>query len=158
MSLPSEWIAAPAHKANIGGDLFREYHISGDPELKLCFYYRGIRTSQFDGETFKQVLQKPPHDLSDAELSTLAATLRNKNPQLFAKTVARTEDLNGKRVLVVEGSYDQGKPTQIDNRSIYVDSDGTGTAVQEIFCQGPSAKFQKHSQEYRAALSSIRWK
>lgn len=158
MLLPENWVKGVVYKAGIGGDLFQEYHPKSEPDVTMCFYYRGLRTSKVAGEIFHKVLQKSPHKLTEAEFTNLIETMRNKDPKDFAMCSAYTEDINGRRVLVVEGSFDIGKESQSDNRSIYVDADGSGTAVQEIYFQCPKEKFQGHIDEVNASLNSINWR
>lgn len=154
MTLPQDWKLGTTDSGS--GGTFREYHPAGRPEVKICFYYRGQRIGEEEGAAFKAVLDKPAHVLSKAEIQSLTEVMRNKHdPKVFHMMGAHTEDLNGKRVLVVEGRFVE---KQYDTRSIYVDSDGTGTAVQEIYFQAPKADYMMTVKQAQDAFRSIKWK
>lgn len=154
MDLPHTWKLGTTD--NTGGTDFREYHPRNDPEVKLCTYYRGHRVDQPSADAFREVLKKPPHILSPSEIKSLAEIMRNKDDaKVFSMVVARTEDLNGKRVLAVEGRFIE---KQYDTHALYVDSDGNGSAVQEIYFQAPKADYMLYIKQARDAFKSIKWK
>ncbi|HEY9868983.1 MAG TPA: hypothetical protein V6D08_07440 [Candidatus Obscuribacterales bacterium] len=156
MSIPAGWQEGPSSINGAGTSHFREFHPREDPQVKLCFYYRGLRTSREAAKNFRDVLDKPPHVLSSAELASLKETLRDRgNPRDFKVLTAQTEDINGKRVLVVEGTY---TGIQQDARAILVDSDGTGSAVQEIYFQAPKGDYLRYLKTAKDSMKSIRWK
>ena len=156
MSLPPGWKEGKPEKSGTGTSSFREFHPEERPDAKLCFYYRGRRLSEEAGRTFHSILEKPAHILSPVEVQSLQEVLRDRaRPDDFSMLVCKTEDLNGKRVLVVEGRY---KQTQEETRAILVDSDGTGTAVQEIYYQAPKDDFSKYLLTASSAMKSIQWK
>ncbi len=59
-------------------------------------------------------------------------------------------------VLLVEGSYKDKDHT--GSKTIYVDSDGTGSALQEISYSAPGKDYAAHASEAEKALKSISWK
>ncbi len=156
MVLTDQW-TVPAHQPEVpAGSGFHEYFVKDRPEVKICFYYRGRRTSERSGEAFRGVLQKPPHVLLASEIDALAETLRNKDDKsVFSLLNARTEDINGKRILIVEGRY---IAKQYDTQALYIDSDGTGTAVQEVYYQAPKQEYAIFLKQAREAIKSIQWK
>lgn len=154
LTLPKDWKLGTTDSGGMG--TFREYHSASRPEAKLCFFYRGMRVSPPDGEAFKTVLDKPAHVLSRAEIQSVADIMRDKDdPKVFQIRGAHTEVINGKKVLVVEGRFIE---RQHDSYSIYVDSDGTGTAVQEIFFQAPKDDYMLTIKPAQDAIRSVRWK
>lgn len=156
MKLPSGWQEGPEAKPTGGSSLYREFHPADHPDVKLNFYYRGRRISEQAGKTFHDLLQKPAHILQGAELDGLKEVLRDKsNPESFKTLMAKTEDIAGKRVLVVEGHY---PASDLETRSLFIDSDGTGTAVQEVFYQAPRADYSKYLPAANTAIKSIIWK
>lgn len=156
MNLPPGWKEGQPEKSGSGTSSFREFHAADSPEAKLCFYYRGRRISEEGGRHFHNLLEKPPHNLSAEEVQSLGEALRDRaNPDDFNMLVAKTEDINGKRVLVIEGRY---KEIQQDTRALLVDSDGSGTAVQEIYYQAPKDLFPKYLLAASSAMKSIQWK
>ncbi len=158
MSIPLTWVRSQLKENQIGNDRLEEYLVGGDPKATLSFYYRGRRCSEAAGKDFLKILNAPPHELSKTEFGQLFEITRNKREDRFTKTSARTVDIRSKRVLIVAGSFDKGKPGQVDNKTIYIDSDGTGTAVQEIYFQAPPASFKIHANEVDEVFKSITWK
>lgn len=134
---------------------FTEYHSKKFPETKLCFYYRGQRMSDSSSANFARTLAKPDHSLSKAELKSLEEVLGVKSDeQAFKMLDARTQSLHGKRVMLVRGTYTE---KQYETEAMYVDSDGTGGAVQEIYWQSPRIDYLAQSQA-KASLRSVLWK
>lgn len=134
---------------------FTEYHSSKFPETKLCFYYRGHRMSDESSANFARTLAKPDHPLSKAELKSLEEVLGVKSDeQAFKMLDARTKSLNGKRVMILRGTYTE---KQYETEAVYVDSDGTGGTVQEIYWQSPRMDYLAQSQA-KASLRSVLWK
>lgn len=156
MQPPAGWQEGKPVKPTAGSSLYQEFHPADQPDVRLCFYYRGRRVSESAGEAFHDILQKPAHTLSAAELTSIKEVLRDKaNPNAFGTLAARTEDMNGKRVLVIEGHY---KGIQHDTHAIFIDSDGTGSAVQEVYYQAHKDKYERYHQAALGSLKSIGWK
>jgi len=157
IGVPKTWKAYRDVSNSIGNDHYEDYMINGDKDAVLSFYYRGKRCNDYSGKAFLKTLKAPPHELTDDEFATLQEIMRVKNSKVFTKKSARTEDINGKRVLVVEGTQEKGKPEEKEEKSLFIDSDGTGTAVQEVFFLAPLNKYREHLAEVNKALSSINW-
>ncbi|MBX9568683.1 MAG: hypothetical protein K2X77_07290 [Candidatus Obscuribacterales bacterium] len=159
MELPSGWVSGKPHVSGEAPEhaaTYQEFHPPGDDDCQLGFYYRGRRVSKLAGETFHKILKQPEHVLTHAEFDLLAEIIGDKiNPADFHTASPRTKLIDGKMVLVVDGRY---KELDHDNSHMYVDSDGTGTAIQEIFFQAPVKKFAKYEQAAHKAMLSIRWK
>jgi hypothetical protein len=156
MTLPAGWEEGPSTSGGIGTRSFREVHPIADPDAKLCFYYRGLPTSAEAGKSFRTVLDKPPHILTRAEIGSLNEVLRGKNdPTVFSPVMIKTEDINGKRVLTVNGRLNE---KQADVKSILIDADGSGTVVQEVYFQAPKELYLRYMKAARDAMESIEWK
>lgn len=154
LNLPSNW--APAETATSSGtDTFKSYADKENPDAKLCFYYRGERLDRQSAERFNSLLKQPEHALSRSELQALSQVTRSRygNPQDFALYSASTTNVNGKRILAVEGRF---VARQIDTRAMYFDADGNG-AIQEIYYQGPKDAIDTMVQA-RKAMKNIEWK
>ena len=154
MSVPNGWVAREAVTLPAGAGLI-EYHPVGHDDIRLNSFYRGRRISAEAAQAFKDCLAQSPHALQSAELKALSEVLRDKSYD-FEIIFARTEDLNGRRVLSVEGTYKD--PARTKSRTIYVDSDHTGSAVQEISYTANSKDYQGHLTEAETALKSIIWR
>jgi hypothetical protein len=151
------WREGTTHKSGVGADFYREYYLAEEPDFKLSFYYRGIRTSPLSSKWFCELLEKAPHSLNANEYTSLMEILRNKQPPKFVKRNAYTIDLNDKRVLVVTGYYNGGCSDPIENFSVYIAADGTGSAVQEMYFQAPRQKFERYKHRIDGVLATIIW-
>lgn len=122
----------------------------------LAFFYRGRRLDNANGDNFRKLLQQPAHVLNQQEFEDLKAVLRDKNdPDEFQVVIAKTEDFNGKRVLIIEGRY---LGICEDNRHMYIDSDGSGTAIQEVYYQAHRSIFPRFYRTAAAAMRTIKWR
>lgn len=157
LNMPPGFVKGESEGGTSGNNYFAEYHLEADPEVKLYFEYRGHRTSKAQAEKFHALLNKPAHKLSPEETqSDFGEILSDKNiPQDFHTQIAKTQDINGKRVLVVEGRYINH---DLQARTLYVDTDSTGSAIQEITFQTPVDKRSKYFTSGIKALESIKWK
>lgn len=156
MNLPTGWEEGVQQQHRQHAASYQEFHPVGEPECQLGFYYRGRRTSELAGQRFRDLLNKPPHALSRDEIDSLKEIVRDKySPADFQCSNARTVDIGGKRVLLLEGRY---KAIQQDSKHLFIDSDGTGTAVQEIFFQAPKDKFANYAKVAEQSMKSIKWK
>ncbi len=155
MAMPAGWVPGEQLNNVVGNSSFRQFHPSDNPDVRLSFYYRGRRTSEAAGEKFRRLLEERLHLLSRKELEAIAETVRDKaGTSGFKLFRARTEDINGKHVLIVEGRFVE---IQQDTRCMLVDADGTGTVVQEIAYQAPLSKYLRYLGQAKAAMDSIHW-
>lgn len=156
MKLPDGWVKRDSVnlKANAG---LVEYHPAGDNDVKLNSYYRGNRISEDGAKAFKDCLSSAAHAITKGseELKSLAEVIGDSTGN-FNISKASTEVLNGKKVLVVEGSHKDAEHTT--SQTVYVDSDGTGSAIQEISYTAPGALFKAHLGAAEQAIKSIIWK
>jgi len=157
MKLPAGFVAGQKNDGGFGNSgSFQEFHSAGDADVKVFFQYRGHRMSQDASDKFHHLLSEPPHNLRQSEIDQLGEVLEGKSqPTDFQITTAKTQDIHGKRVLVVEGDY---LNFGLRSRTLYVDSDGTGSAVQEIAFQAPKDLFNKNVVQGTKSLESINWK
>ena len=155
--LPPGWIESEL-KASSGADAgeSRQFHPGDSPEVALCLRYRGAKLSAEAGRLFSDLVQQPIHKLSRPEIRSLKEILKvSADPFVFTLRDARTEDRLGKRVLIIEGRYNED---QKDSYEILIDAQGTGRVVQEISFLAPKADFARYLFQVRAALKSIQWK
>jgi hypothetical protein len=143
--------------SGIGHRSYNEIQLSSDEDVAVSFFYRGFPLhNQTAAEAFHTMLQSAPHTLSAQEVHSIAEVLGDKaSTNAFNTLSIRTENLNGKNVLLVEGRY---KALQQDVYQLYVDADGTGKNVQEVFYQAPREKYLAHLKDAKLAINSIQWK
>jgi hypothetical protein len=159
--LPDGWRHVDVQLPSGNNAFYREYCLKDNPGVKLCFYYRGQRTTSGTAEAFSELLGSPPHELTEFELNHpgVLETLRNRDAgKGFTVTDARTCMLGGKLVLAVQGYFAEAKPVRQDVYAIYIDSDGTGSAVQEIYFQAPQLEYAEQIDFIQKSLAQIRWK
>jgi len=156
ITLPAGWEEGPSTSGGVGVRSFREVHPVHDPDAKLCFYYRGLPTGEAAGKCFREILEKPAHILTKAEIASIGETMRGKDDsKVFSPIMIKTEDLNGKRILAINGRYSE---RQDDVKSVLVDADGSGRVVQEIYFQAPKELYLRYMKAAREAIESIEWK
>lgn len=157
MSMPSGFERGQTIGGSYANNSFQDYHLKSNADVKFYFDYRGSRMGAESSRLFHDLLAKPAHALTAQELESMHQVLgaNRSNKDDFRISSATTEDLNGKRVLKIEGNYPKHG---LNARTIFVDSDGTGSAVQEITFQAPTAEFLKHKANSDNAFKSIRWK
>ncbi len=160
MTLPNGWEEGRIQGAVSGTSSYREFTPAGERDAKLIFFYRGRRMSKDASDAFLNVLKQPAHMMKEDEAKTLfnpplKEILRDKAiPGGFNLESAKTEVINGKKVLVIEGTF---PGIQERTRAMYIDADGTGSAVQEVYYQAPKDKFMKHQPSVNASFKSIKW-
>ncbi len=155
MQLPENWVEAKAAKT-LANDHLREFVSSANADVKLCFYYRGKTIAAGAARDFCGVLQEPEHILTEEEIESLSIVLRNAAyAESFSTSSIKTETINGKRVLIVEGIW---QVNQIFDLSIFIDSDKSGSAVQEIHFFAPALNYVNYLKEAQEAIESITWK
>lgn len=136
--------------------LLKEYYAESDDRVRFSFYYRGHRIPEAQGEIFKQMLAAGPRDLGLPDLEPISLIVMNVVlPEYFDFGNARISDLCGRRVLIVDG-YWKGDGTSAF--AVYVDSDGTGTAIQEIHFVAPPQLYPLYLEAAKSALKTIIWK
>src|ERR1700733_11103789 len=107
LTLPDGWSEdLSVKRAKIGSRSSRQFHPKETSEARLHLFYRGFPISASEGKCFASVLSSSPHTLLSSEIKALAAVLGQRaNSASFMILSLRTEDLNGRRVLVLEGRY-----------------------------------------------------
>jgi hypothetical protein len=156
MSIPAGWSKSTIKHTLPSTANFVEVNNNKDQKAKVFTYYRGHRISPVAGKDFHQILQSGPRDLTDTEYAGLAEVVRDKaKADDFTVTAKKVVNLNGRKVLLVEGMFKESKERA---HSFYIDADDTGEVVQEVAYQAPDAIFDAHKKEADAALNSIVWK
>lgn len=156
MSLPAGWLEYEHESQPSSPFYLREFSAPGNPEVKIAFYYRGRRVDARSAEAFHNTLSAEMHDLTSSELEALALVLRNMAEDgAFETERARTADLNGRRVLTVQGLW---TASALKSCAIFVDAEGDGEIIQEIYYVAPDMVFDRFAGTATAALRSIEWK
>lgn len=155
MQLPEGWFEREVEETT-SHTFMRQFQAADNEEVTLSFYYRGHRTSDGDATNFLRVLGQPDHELSSEEAKSVRSIIRNaSDADWFLTNSIRTENLKGKCVLMLEGIW---KASDLADLGVFVDSDGTGSAVQEIHFTAPKDEYSKYLAMIEEALKSVKWK
>ncbi|MBI4532385.1 MAG: hypothetical protein HY711_00440 [Candidatus Melainabacteria bacterium] len=157
MTLPPGWAEVPqGEQIGLAGvRSVREFKPGAQCEATLCLFFRGEPVDFYAGQQFVAVLKEPPHVLTLQQWELLVDVLgTTSDPKAFQLDEAQTLDLNGKRVLVVEGIW---AVYQHKSYQIYVDVDGSGRFIQEIYFIGPKEQFEQYRSLAKQAIDSIVW-
>jgi len=155
MSLPPDWAEDRRIAAIRANSFLTWFHPPGDGDITIGFFFRGKRAGRLASRNFHELLSLPPHSLKPAELQSLDEVLDDSaDPAEFTMESAATEWLNRRHVLVVQGVYIRAAQ---QSRTIYIDADGTGSAIQEIYYAAPAEQFAVHLAEALEAFNSIKW-
>jgi hypothetical protein len=156
MSIPDGWSRSTVHHTLPASANFVEYNNDKEKGAKLVTYYRGHKISPSAGKRFHHLLQGGPKELNASEYAGLGEVVRDKAKAAdFEVTAQKVVNLNGRKVLLVEGLF---KGMNERAHALYIDADGTGEVVQEVFYQAPAAAYEQFKKEADAALNSISWK
>lgn len=156
--MPVGWIEDKPESGETDSRRCREFHPQVNKSVRLVFFFRGTRASPEAAEQFRLVLSKRAHVLSPAELKKLGEILRDKaEPERFKIMVAATRELNGSRVLVVEGSY-LDTNNKREAYAMFIDGDGSGSIVQEISFLAPKREYPSFFADATSSFKSIQWK
>jgi hypothetical protein len=155
MSLPDNWIEDRRIAGIRANSFLTWYHPPDNPDVTIGFFFRGKRAGRLTSRNFRELLSLPPHTLTAAELQTLSEVLDDSaDPNEFTMQSGTTEWLNRRHVLVVQGIYIRAQQC---SRTIYINADGTGSAIQEIYYAAPVEQFPVYLRESLEAFNSIRW-
>jgi hypothetical protein len=157
MRIPHGW--SWGERRNSGSQLnsYQELFLRNNPEVTIWFFYRGSRISEASTKLFHEILAKHDHLLSKTEITSLSDVLKEQaDPQSFDLLIAKAAEINGRKVLVVEGRY---RETHLDRYHLYLEADlhGQGGVIQEIFYQAPKENYFRHLAEAKNAFNTIQW-
>lgn len=179
ITVPGDWVGVRDKTPGIPGRVLTEFHQAGKTEPQISVFYRGQPEDKESGDKFHQLLAanrdlKVPKVLTPAQIGALSATLGYvvgdnqyrpspnplAGPPKFQLSSATLMPLNGKTVLAAEGAVldRSGKPVSYISE-IFIDSDGTGRNVHEVFLQADNREeFDKNRPAFQTAIHSLEWK
>lgn len=155
LALPNYWQEVDVKQHELDAWNMRELQPTGNQDVRLSFFNRGRPVSITSAKSFQQLLVSPPHVLSEEEWWSVQEILRDAVlPGIFERGKAETIDMNGKMVLVVRGFWMELKK---ESWAVFVDADGSGTDVQEIYYIAPPEQYTEHWGDVKAAFKAIEW-
>lgn len=157
LALPNGWmLSATKERTESNAESYVLYSPSEDSSVMFWYYFRGTKVNKSTALNFRQILSEPAHSLSLKELKSIGAVMRDKaKSENFRTLFARTREINGKMVLVVEGRYPGDEQDAI---TIYIDADGSGQIVEELHYRAPKEHYMCYLRDVRGAFQSIVWK
>ncbi len=178
-TLPSGWSAGDNASGGIGQRHIERFNPPLDKSVEISVYYRGLPISDPGAGAFQDILKaKPaaqrPEMLTADEVRKLQEAMGtmtigdnqytnpSTNPRyapVFHVNAAYTTRLNGKTVLGVEGSFvdETGKRIN-DYTGYFIDRDGNGKNIQEIFYQAPPDKYPRYLLKFKDSLkNNLEW-
>ncbi len=151
--LPAGWSRTSAIAEGIAS--LAVFTPSDEPNVQLAFYYRGMPISQQFGEAFKNVLEKNQGVLLPRDLESISYILNDrKNSDKYQMTSAETVNLNGRIVLLVQGSW---LGTNAASYEVFINAGRSGCLVQQIAFVAPKESFHRHVQKVKYSLKTIQW-
>jgi hypothetical protein len=151
MTLPAGW----SENNESREEFWREFSPPDREDVKLVFFYRGKRVHREAATNFLKVLNLPEHELTMEERRNVEWIIRNASePEWFAIKSLRTEGVNQKKALVMEGLWLKKRQA---NLGLFFDSDQTGSNVQEIHYVAPEEDYYKFLPDAINAIKSIVW-
>lgn len=122
-------------------------------DTTLSFYDRGYPVLGAGAEKFRELIDKPPHSLTADEIEQLTEQVIGPlaDKSAFAITHARTEELNGKRVLTIDGDWSSGKKFH----GYFIPAQNH--RIRELFFEGDTAEFDLNFRSAQRSISTIQW-
>lgn len=155
LTLPKDWHQTAARKDSTGYAF--TFRPNGNDRVALSLMYRGRPLDDCAAETLKSVLDKPVgYQLNAGELADLSTLLEDKaDKDLFSMSSAKVQDLHGKKVLSVTGTY---RDDNVRATSYFVNASNDGRVVQELAYVAPQDQYLRYWQQADSALRTIKWK
>lgn len=133
---------------------FTAFQSDKNKDSLLCFYSRGGAMDDAAAKAFTDLLSRPVHQLTEAELNNLKPILRERLPgENFAVTQANTQVIDGRKVLYVEGRHTNA---DLNVAALYIDAKGDGRFVQEVYYQAQSRAYLADRPQAMEAFKSLR--
>lgn len=171
--LPQSWSARSERITQIMS--IKSAYPSTHKDAEISFFKRRSALPPEDLEHFKDVLNQPPHRIADGEkeLESISAVMGNAGDNqwtnrqtgyagpCFRLINAETIAINGRRVLLVKGTFIKPENKQPINEycGIYVNS--VDDEVEELFLQVAShlgyLEFERYLKLFLDALKTIEW-
>lgn len=155
LNLPPGWHKANEQEQIAGLGSASTFHKDKAGDSEFVIFNRNQRYDN-DANAFKKVLEKEPHTLSAAEKESMPAILNMYgDPRAFNMHECKTENVNGKSVLIIEGEWTANKNKSL---TMLANPDGSGKTVQEIVFKAPSGVYDAEYAKVDKSMKSVQWK
>jgi hypothetical protein len=151
--LPPTWKQGGSSRGRVS--IAHEFHLHNNNNISVVAFSRGFDLGDHVAVQVRNVLAIPPHVLDDFERQRITDVLAEQNVRnRFAISQVRTEELNGKTVLISEGTYASSGDRAI---TIFVDVLGNGHFVEEFQYAAPDKEFDQHLSTAWTIFRTIEW-
>lgn len=138
-----------------GGRTLVSYRYPGNPDIRLCFYFRDVPLSMPEVEAFQSILYGEFHYLNSDEVSSIAPVLEGmSNPAGFVIDSIQTNYLNDRRSVQVVGNR---LATKERTAAVFINPDGNGRIVHQFYFTAPAELFDLHLPIANVTFTSIVW-
>lgn len=159
LKLPEGWVEEERGPHETGAlempEIVRVFHKSAEPRAQICVFFRNQPVTDASAESFRKLLAAAPRKLTKSEVDTVQQVIGRMHwDEVFTTGDAKTEIVNEKTVLIVEGTW---KVVDTQTYCMFVDITGRGDLVQEIYYAAPKDIYEKYQPEAVATLSKVTW-
>jgi hypothetical protein len=157
VKLPPGWHQAEVNESPPPFSSVYKFSPADKSDVILGFIRGGIPMTDGAGRAFMQTLSSSAHELTQREVNSLKEMLPEEaDPDLFDRISCRTEDLNGIKVLIMEGNY---KYRDYKNKvfHVFIPADDTGKRIQQVYFTAPNQSYNDYEPRALESMRSIVW-
>ena len=155
MEMPAAWQLLENHDPHSANPSWLKFGPPNVPDVELYLYFRGRPLTGGAQESLKSILRAKSKQLTVKQIDSIGELLRDASLiDAFNFLNARTHEWNGRRVLIVEGRWNQ---IMHDRFWMFIPEDSECETVQEIWFQAPVEQYPAQLKHARQALNSIQW-
>jgi serine/threonine protein phosphatase PrpC len=158
MTLPRGWVAVTPPGGEIGRpDQQQEYSPVDEPDVRIniqdCVGAAGSRS----GGELRAAIGSPEGPVDGRQIESILGSVPGRGCQTpsFRTSNAWTEDLKGKRVLIVEAHC--SSPYYRTYSVILPSGDDSSIWAREITYSAPERRYDNHLNAFKQALQTIEW-
>ncbi len=155
MELPASWQLLDDYDPHAAQPSYLRYGPGNLANVELYLYFPGRALPGAVQQSIKNILGGPERQLSATEIDSISILLRDASlPGAFSFLNVRSQNWKGKKVLLVEGRWNE---IQQDRFWLIVPSNSECETHQEIWFQAPSDVYPAQLRNARQALETICW-
>lgn len=154
MNLPPGWIEQSEPRPAWAGPYWRIFRPSPDAKARLSFFDRGRPLTDNAAQDMHKLLMNAPAVLTTEDLQTIREVIRDAAlVDEFKFRNARSHVLNGRRVIIIEGQWNE-----LQEECLWVIASEPQSAwVYEIVYQAPENEYSRYFETIRSCLMSVEW-
>lgn len=155
IQFPQDWVETKRSSEPLSAQDVRSFHAPANDSTQVRLAFGGRAQAASVGHVFVDMLAGPGRELNAGELKSVLPMLGvMADTRWFAIESARTTEVAGRRVLAVGGRYLQDPYAM---KTLFVDTDESGTYVQEISFVCPTQDVETAQGLFDHVLASLEW-